>query len=63
MDAPHIPEMPDPEEPEGPGGNILWTSGKVALFLAVVFGYFKFPFLNHSAREHASNGRVHAFTL
>jgi hypothetical protein len=45
MGAPHIPEMPDPEEPEHPAGKILWVTGKLAVFLAAVTGYFKFPFL------------------
>jgi hypothetical protein len=46
MDVQNIPEMPDPEEPEHRGGNTLWKSGKIAVFLAAVFGYYKFPFLS-----------------
>ncbi len=44
MGVPDIPELPEIEEPEREGGNNLWRSGKLALFLAAVFGYYKLPF-------------------
>ncbi|WP_392714204.1 hypothetical protein [Rhizobium ruizarguesonis] len=49
MNVPELPEMPEVEEPDEPddpkkrkGGNTLWASGKLGLFLAAVFGYYKF---------------------
>jgi hypothetical protein len=38
--------MPDAEGPKDKDGDTLWTSGKLAVFLAAVFGYYKFRFLS-----------------
>jgi hypothetical protein len=37
--------MPEVDEPEQRGGNALWPIGKLGMFLAAVFGYYRFPFL------------------
>ena len=66
MDTSQIPDLPKPPEPEPDrrGRNTLWGVGKLAVFLCSSVRVFQiFIPLNHRARQHAGNSRVHAFPV